>query len=352
MIWVLGDNVQTDAVTDLPNFFQFILSDTKKLFGDNGSIIILEIESFAMINKKFGREIGDCCLKEFSNIIKATLSNNHFVYRTDGDEFTIVLPNTSNNEATKISHLIKSNFIDYMSVYSISDIDLSILLLDYTESICSINEIYHMILNKYMDIVKGNKNRDFAQTKWMKHLIDSFSRRIIESLSLAFTDDISRLGNHRAAKSYLANLIKESEFTEEIFSILFIDGDNLRRYNKISYQHGNEMIYNLSRIIVDTLGSQHKVFRWLTGDEFLVILREVDRINSTKYAEKIRFEVERQTRGWIYPITVSIGISSYPDHGSNIGDIVGKAEKANLTAKNLGKNTVVEWRIENINLNL
>ncbi|WP_315118936.1 diguanylate cyclase domain-containing protein [uncultured Clostridium sp.] len=352
MIWVLGEDVQTDAVTDLPNFFQFILADTKKLFGDNGSIVILEIESFTMINKKFGREIGDCCLKELSNIIKATLGNNHFVYRTDGDEFTIVLPNMSNSEAAEISYLIKSNFIDYMSTYKISNLDLSVLLLNYTESICSINEIYHMILAKYMDIIKSSENRDTTQIKWIKHLIDSFSRRIIESLNLAFTDDITGLANHRSAKSYLANLIKESECTGEIFSILFIDGDNLKRYNKISYQHGNEMIYKLSRIIVDALGSQHKVFRWLTGDEFLVILRGVDRINISKYAEKIRFEVEHQTRGWIYPITVSIGISSYPYHGDNIKDIVGKAEKANLTAKNLGKNTVVEWKVENINLNL
>jgi diguanylate cyclase (GGDEF)-like protein len=127
------------------------------------------------------------------------------------------------------------------------------------------------------------------------------------------------------------------------FSLLFIDGDDLKRYNKVSYETGNDMIKRLSGIIVETLRNEDKIFRWLSGDEFLIVLKETNEVKAIRIAERIRQAVEEQTKTWIYPVTISIGISSYPKDGCCITELIDKAEKANGFAKDAGKNRVFTW---------
>jgi diguanylate cyclase (GGDEF)-like protein len=200
-------------------------------------------------------------------------------------------------------------------------------------------------------------HKRFSEERLIENIVGNFTNRIQETLSLlndayslALTDDISCLPNQRAAKMYLKSLIKDKEEMEKEFSILFIDGDNLKRYNTISYTKGNEMIKGLSSVIASSLRKKDKIFRWLTGDEFLVILDDVSSEDALRLADRIRSEVEDETKYWLYPITVSIGAASYPADGSNIEVILSKAEKSNIYAKNTGKNKVVKWesRLDNI----
>lgn len=58
-------------------------------------------------------------------------------------------------------------------------------------------------------------------------------------------------------------------------------------------------------------------------------------------AEKIRKEI-CQLDNQEYPqITVSLGVSSYPDDGQNIGDVIVASDKALLKAKQSGKNCAI-----------
>lgn len=353
MFEILKKSIYKDPLTGLPNFFNFVESDVCSLFGKSGSIIIYDLIKFTKINEVYGLEAGDFCIKTLSEVISNCLSEceNHNIFRTDGDEFTVILPLKRIKDAKTIIENIKIDFKHKMEEQGLSDVDFRTLSIEYNKEIPSITKFYQLIFQETMEKIKENNNEP-TEERWLGHIIDSFTRRIKETLSffndacvIAMADDISGLPNHRAGKTFLSALIEENKENKEGFSILFIDGDNLRRYNDISYSKGNQMIRELSSIINNSLRKNDKVFRWLTGDEFLVVLPNVDEELAYKLAERTRLAVEEKTKDWIYPVTISIGVAHYTDENCDIENIINQAEKANSFAKNLGKNRVVKWSL-------
>ena len=241
----------------MPNLFRFIEADTNELFGKQGSAVLIDIIKFINVNNEYGRETGDFVLKTLAKCIRETLKKYNYssVFRTGGDEFTIVFPNCSNVDVEKIILEIKSNFKEGLKDYGYSNIDFHYLIMKYADSIKTIDEFYQLLYEYTLNKIENNYESIYGK-QWTSHIIISFTRRIQESLkllnkayNLAMTDDVSSLPNNRAAKRYLKDLIMRSKKNEESFSILFIDGDNLKRYNKISYNAGNEMTRDLSNII-------------------------------------------------------------------------------------------------------
>jgi diguanylate cyclase (GGDEF)-like protein len=229
------------------------------------------------------------------------------------------------------------------------DVNVDILILDYNNHICSV-ENYYEILMKTLTKQEEKKLSKFSREKLFRNIVGGVINRVKETLSyyddacsLAFVDDISGLPNRRAGKIHLSELLEGYKADKNGFSLLFIDGDDLKRYNKVSYETGNDMIRKLSGIIADTLRNEDKIFRWLSGDEFLIILKETNDAKAMRISERIRQAVQEQTKDWIYPVTISIGISSYPKDGGCITELIDKAEKANGFAKDAGKNKVFMW---------
>ena len=60
-------------------------------------------------------------------------------------------------------------------------------------------------------------------------------------------------------------------------------------------------------------------------------------------AERLRSAVEATSKVWIIPITISIGISSYPTHGSTIKELLLSVEKAAKHSKEHGKNQITAF---------
>lgn len=350
---VLKNNIFLDRLTGIPNFFKFIECDINLTFGDYGTVVIFDMIAFEKINRGYGRDIGDTCLKVMAKVICDYLHKEEgtSIFRTDGDEFTAILPKIEHYRGRELAINIKANFKKQMMKQGLDDIDVRYFIIEYNHSLNSIDEFYQMIFEYSIGNINCSDEK-FIQERWVGHIIGSFTKRIKETLSLlddayklALTDDISGLPNNRAAKLYLSNLLKENEGISE-FSALFIDGDNLKRYNNISYEAGNDMIEKLSAVIKATLRKEDKVFRWLSGDEFLVILEKTNYEDTLRLAERIRDTVEERTVNWLYPVTVSIGVASYPEDGTIIEDIIEKAERANSLAKSSGKNKVVRWVLQ------
>jgi diguanylate cyclase (GGDEF)-like protein len=348
---LIENNIYFDPLTAMPNFFKFIEMDVKNTFGNQGSIMIFDMVKFLEINKNYGRETGDLFLKSFSFNLRSVLKEyeNVLMFRTHGDEFTVIMQGMGRNSAEELAGYIKSEFRRVMQELGFMNADVHTLIFDYSNTINSIKDFYNIMFTESFKKLNSNPQK-FGEEKFVDSIIGNFTNRIQETLALlndaynmALTDDISTLPNQRAAKIYLKHLMKETDEEKREFSILFIDGDNLRKYNQISYETGNEMIRALSQAIESSLRKNDRVFRWLSGDEFLVVLDKVNYDDGAKLAERIRISVEEETRNWLYPITVSIGIASYPEDGVCIQELISKAEKANAMAKNSGKNKVVRW---------
>lgn len=348
---IFEHSLYKDPITGRDNFFSFIQSDFQKIFGDNGSVIIIDIAHFLNFNNKYGRSNGDLCLKCLSDSIYKVMGDNKdtAVFRTHGDEFTVIFRSSTNSYTENICNLIKKEYKTVLHSIGFNNVLLHTLILHYDCRINSIEEYYELLVKKSLD--QSEKTGDkFSGERLLKHIIGGIIERVRDTLSyynsaynIALVDDISGLPNHRAGKMFLHNLLEECKNNNSEFSVLFIDGDNLKRYNELSYEDGNKMIRKLGSIITGSVRNEDRVYRWLSGDEFLVILKDTNEINSIKSANRIREAVEDGTKDMLYPTTISIGLSCCPGDGLTAEEIVYKAEKANALAKNLGKNKVIRW---------
>src|SRR5262249_33249051 len=97
----------TDSLTGLPNRGSMAQAATRALEEAVGSpqplsLALVDLDRFKQLNDRFGHATGDRVLKEFAQISKASLRPGDAVGRWGGEEFLILLPNTSLDVALSI----------------------------------------------------------------------------------------------------------------------------------------------------------------------------------------------------------------------------------------------------------
>ncbi len=75
------------------------VDDESRRYKKNYSVILLDIDFFKKINDTYGHQAGDKVLVEFSKIVEQNTRKSDMVFRWGGEEFLVILPNTSLNGA-------------------------------------------------------------------------------------------------------------------------------------------------------------------------------------------------------------------------------------------------------------
>jgi diguanylate cyclase (GGDEF)-like protein len=110
------------------------------------SLIFIDIDNFKKINDTYGHMIGDKILALMAKRIKACLRSNDSAYRFAGDEFTIILPETTSSEAKFVADRILSKLANESFVIDekeISKITSSIGIAEY-----QMNEGNHQFVHR------------------------------------------------------------------------------------------------------------------------------------------------------------------------------------------------------------
>lgn len=106
----------TDGLTHLYNSRHFYSQldkeiDRQNRYGHPLSLLILDVDDFKTYNDTYGHLEGDKILVWLGKIIMACLRTMDSAYRYGGEEFTILLPETSLSEATHVAHRIQDQLI-------------------------------------------------------------------------------------------------------------------------------------------------------------------------------------------------------------------------------------------------
>ena len=104
----------TDGLTKLYNLRHFynqleIEIDRSNRYGHPLALLLLDIDNFKTYNDTYGHLEGDKVLVRLGQIIKSCLRTMDCAYRYGGEEFTIILPETTGEEAKNVAHRIKSS---------------------------------------------------------------------------------------------------------------------------------------------------------------------------------------------------------------------------------------------------
>ena len=102
----------TDALTGLANrrrFDQYLAGEWRRGLRDHTplSMLLIDVDLFKSYNDTYGHVRGDSCLKQISEAALDVVSRpGDLVARFGGEEFAVILPNTSSEGASRIAHEI------------------------------------------------------------------------------------------------------------------------------------------------------------------------------------------------------------------------------------------------------
>lgn len=108
----LGRKSKIDHLSGLPNKYEFENQIRSHIAnkGKEGSILILGLDNFKYINNLYGREFGDKVIKVTAQQIQSLSPSNIQIYRLDGDEFGLYIPNSKEDEIIYIYEDIHNTF--------------------------------------------------------------------------------------------------------------------------------------------------------------------------------------------------------------------------------------------------
>ncbi|MFZ1699725.1 MAG: GGDEF domain-containing protein [Pyrinomonadaceae bacterium] len=183
-------------------------------------------------------------------------------------------------------------------------------------------------------------------------LLDEIDREYQRQIHrLISHDDLTGLLSSRSFFSELRREAGRAKAENRPFCVLMMDGDNFKGVND-TYGHltGSKTIEEIGFSMMTNLRSGDAAARF-GGDEFAAFLLDADLPQALVAAERIRISIEqypfsivRQGLKDTHHITVSIGVSSFPDDSSDPIELVEMADSALYRAKREGRNRVAAYR--------
>lgn len=170
------------------------------------------------------------------------------------------------------------------------------------------------------------------------------SLRYMNAQEMAYIDELTKVYNIRYLYVALENELKRAERFGTFISVLFIDLDFFKKVND-TYGHlvGSRLLMEISSEIKKSVRGIDIVVRY-GGDEFVVICTETDMDLALRVAERIRKRIEEREffkeDGHSIRITASIGVATYPVHGTTKSELIDLADKAMYKGKELSRNIV------------
>ena len=157
-----------------------------------------------------------------------------------------------------------------------------------------------------------------------------------------FIDQLTQVGNRKFAEMNLSTRMNELKGNDILFGVLFMDIDHFKKFND-TYGHniGDQVLKMVARTVTNAVRSIDVVCRW-GGEEFIVILPNMDRPTMITIAEKIRVFIEKS---WLtiknenLKVTVSIG-GAMATNEDTIKTILHRSDTQMYQSKKSGRNCV------------
>lgn len=162
---------------------------------------------------------------------------------------------------------------------------------------------------------------------------------------LAFSDGLTGIFNRRYFDQRYQREIQRAKRYTRTLSILMIDIDHFKKYNDyLGHLMGDEALRRVSRLLEGNLRKADIICRY-GGEEFVVLLPEIDLEHAEHVAEKLRkamitVDFEGEERLPSKNLTISVGVASFPQNGLTAEEVLKQADDSLYVAKGSGRNKV------------
>lgn len=173
-------------------------------------------------------------------------------------------------------------------------------------------------------------------------LLHEAARRYGKELeSLALNDPLTGLANRRLLADRMTMAVVHAHRNQSAMAVIYLDLDGFKQINDtLGHGVGDTLLKLVAGRLVSTVREEDTVAR-PGGDEFILALWHV---SNRDYAAAVAaraieavsqpYDIEGQT----VRVTVSAGVSIYPDHGLDADELMRSADRALYQAKSAGRN--------------
>lgn len=223
-----------------------------------------------------------------------------------------------------------------------------------TEAGCWQGEIYNRAKNGHIHqdwvTITAIKDRHGEIVNYIGLYHDITERKQAEEQirKLAFYDPLTSLPNRRLFLERLEDELEVARIEDKHGALLFLDLDHFKNLNdSLGHPVGDALLVEVSRRLRENRVEGETIAR-IGGDEFVILLPdiasnvELSAELAERRAEKVRVAIIEPfyIHGHEYHISVSIGISLFPEANQNSADILKRADTAMYRAKQEGRNSV------------
>ncbi|HEX2233560.1 MAG TPA: diguanylate cyclase [Thermoleophilaceae bacterium] len=182
-------------------------------------------------------------------------------------------------------------------------------------------------------------------------MLISFVRDRVQELvarltDAARTDPLTGLLNRRALEELFAHELERARRSGRALSVIVGDLDRFKFVNdRLGHQQGDETLCALADEL-DRWKRRVDMVARVGGEEFALLLPETDERGAFLVAERLRRATKRLFADGPCKLTISFGVATFPDHGSDAESLLRAADKALYAAKNLGRDRSVIFSAE------
>ncbi|MDX1483814.1 MAG: PleD family two-component system response regulator [Alphaproteobacteria bacterium] len=223
---------------------------------------------------------------------------------------------------------------------------MPVLLVIEPEEVGGLAKGFELGINDYLirpidtNELKVRVRTQLRQKRYRERLQENYMR----SLSLALTDDLTGLYNHRYLSAHMDTALRRSVANGKPLSVLMLDIDFFKNVND-NYGHGvgDMVLKEFAGRVVRSIREFDTAAR-RGGEEFVVVMPECDATVAATVAERLRglvaetpFDAGEDGK---VDVTVSIGVASRKDETDTAEGLLARADEALYEAKRNGRNRV------------
>jgi diguanylate cyclase (GGDEF)-like protein/PAS domain S-box-containing protein len=171
------------------------------------------------------------------------------------------------------------------------------------------------------------------------------SLRLREALKdQSIRDPLTGLYNRRFMQESLERELLRARRTNRPFTVMFIDIDHFKRFND-SYGHdaGDLVLQVFAKALTNFFRGGDIICRY-GGEEFALVLPDSSLKDAERRGNDLRVEVKKLSithrNTVLEPVTFSVGLSAFPEHGSTAEELFRVADKCLYDSKNQGRDRI------------
>lgn len=165
------------------------------------------------------------------------------------------------------------------------------------------------------------------------YTVEKLKEMVKELTYMAYHDELTGLPNRRMLTILLKETIEKAKQQDTKMALIFMDIDSFKKINdRFGHSNGDHFLIEVAKRLTNLSLAKTYFFRQ-SGDEFVILVEQVDALKETIAAITHIFDECFVVENDEFHASVSLGVSLFPDHGENVDELMKHADLAMYKAK-------------------